>query len=303
MRLIGICLLAWSSLMGEIREVESIQKPSDLHMVGDGFHVLNYFTSQSPNIQNLSPFLLLDYNAPHSFPATPGYLKGVGPHPHRGFETVTIVYEGALAHRDSTGKSGIIGPGDVQWMTAASGILHEEFHEKQFSDNGGTLHAVQLWVNLPASQKMSLPKYQTLLKDSIPSVDLRNGFLRVIAGNYAGTKGAASTFSEMNVWDIQLNKNGEATLTIPAQHNALLLVTQGSVDINAHQATFKDLVHFKNGGETVHVKALQDSKLLLLSGVPLNEPIAGEGPFVMTNRQELRQAFKDFNSGKFGHLD
>lgn len=286
--------------MGLVAE-DQIQREAPMHRVGDGFYVHNYFSSQTPGIQNYSPFLLLDYNAPYYFEPSPGYLKGVGGHPHRGFETVTIVYEGALAHRDSTGAGGVIRNGDVQWMTAASGILHEEFHEKQFSDKGGTLHAVQLWVNLPAKDKMSPPKYQTLLKQNIPTIDLAKGTLRVIAGEYLGVKGAATTFTPINVFDLRLSDGANLSLDIPPNHNALLLVTQGALTVNDSEVHFKDFV--KLGGDKIAIKTNEESMVLILTGAPIQEPIAGDGPFVMNSRQELRQAYKDFNAGKFGKLD
>jgi hypothetical protein len=253
----------------------------------------------------LSPFLLLDYAGPMKFePAT--RPRGVGQHPHRGFETVTIVYRGEVEHKDSTGAGGKIGPGDVQWMTAASGILHEEFHSREFTREGGVLEMVQLWVNLPAKDKMSPPRYQTLLDQEIPVVELANdaGKVRVVAGEYAGKQGPAKTFTPIDVWDIRLNRGGTGTFEVPSGRTLALIVLQGTIMVNAESvAREAQMVVLGRDGERVSVEANTDATVLLLSGEPIAEPIAGYGPFVMNTQAEIRQAMDDFNSGKFGQIE
>jgi len=254
--------------------------------------------------QHLSPFLLLDYAGPYSF-APSDTPRGVGQHPHRGFETVTIVYEGEVAHRDSTGAGGTIGPGDVQWMTAASGILHEEFHTPEFSKRGGTLDMVQLWVNLPARDKMGAPGYQTLLDADIPSVDLPEGAgrLRVIAGRFDGHAGPARTHTPMDVWDIRLQQGHHAELPVADGRTLALVVLKGQVRINGGQPVGEaQLVTFDRSGEDVFVDADSDATVLLLSGEPIDEPVVGYGPFVMNSQAEIAQAVNDFNSGRFGQI-
>ena len=273
------------------------------HWVGDGFPVRSLFSYDRLGGQ-ISPFLLLDYAGPAVF--TPAaHPRGVGEHPHRGFETVTIVYQGEVAHRDSTGNSGVIGPGDVQWMTAAAGILHDEFHSPAFTRRGGTLEMVQLWVNLPAEHKMSPPRYQSILDAHIPQVALPSGAgsLRVIAGNHAGQRGPAATFTELNVWDMRLSAQKNVTLSVPENHGAAIAVLRGAITVNgSHEAGGADLVLLERGGSTMTVAAAADSTLLVLSGAPIAEPIAGYGPFVMNTRQELEAAMTDFRLGKFGFL-
>lgn len=289
----------------ELKNIQGIYKGQIPHMVGDGFKVFNYFPHGNPIAEEVNPFILLDYNAPHYF--SPSRLpRGVGTHPHRGFETVTIVYEGALAHKDSTGAGGVIRAGDVQWMTAASGILHQEFHEIEFAKQGGTLHAVQLWVNLPAKDKMSPPKYQTLLKKDINAfeVDNRGSVVRIIAGDFQGKKGLASTFTPMHVYDVRLRKDAELSFDLPESYNTMLLVTAGSLLVNHEKSVgFKDLALFGHHGEKIVLKAQEDSIVLVLSGEPINEPFIQAGPFVMNTQQEILQAQKDYNSGKFGRMD
>jgi hypothetical protein len=252
----------------------------------------------------VSPFLLLDYAGPAVF--TPAARpRGVGEHPHRGFETVTIVYQGEVAHRDSAGNSGVIGPGDVQWMTAAAGILHDEFHSPAFTRRGGTLEMAQLWVNLPAEHKMSPPRYQSLRSAHIPQVSLPSGAgsLRVIAGNYAGQQGAAATFTELNVWDVRLSAGKNVTLSVPENHGAAIAVLRGAITVNgSREARDAELVLLDRRGGEIAVAAAADSTLLVLSGASIAEPIAGYGPFVMNTRQELEAAMNDFRSGKFGYL-
>lgn len=273
------------------------------HWVGDGFPVRSLFSYDGLG-QQLSPFLLLDYGGPAHF-APAAQPRGVGEHPHRGFETVTIPYQGEVAHRDSVGNSGLIGPGDVQWMTAASGILHEEFHSPAFTRSGGTLEMVQLWVNLPAKHKMSAPRYQTILAASIPTVDLANGAgsVRVVAGSFAGHDGPAATFSPLNVWDMRLRAGHAAPVVLPEGHIAAIAVLRGSITVNgSRQAGAADLVVLNVAGDEVHIDAAADSTLLLLSGEPIAEPIVGYGPFVMNSRQEIETAVDDFQRGKFGRM-
>ena len=273
------------------------------HWVGDGFPVRSLFSYDQLG-RHISPFLLLDYAAPAVF--TPAaHPRGVGEHPHRGFETVTIVYQGEVAHRDSAGNSGVIGPGDVQWMTAAAGILHDEFHSPAFTRRGGTLEMAQLWVNLPAAHKMAPPRYQNILNAHIPQVALPSGAgsLRVIAGNYAGQRGPAATFTELNVWDVRLSAGKNVTLSVPENHAAAIAVLRGAVTVNgSREAKDADLVLLDRGGSEIAVAAAADSVLLVLSGEPIAEPIVGYGPFVMNTRQELETAMSDFRLGKFGYL-
>ena len=273
------------------------------HWVGDGFPVRSLFRYDQLG-RHISPFLLLDYAAPTVF-APAVRPRGVGEHPHRGFETVTIVYQGEVAHRDSVGNSGVIGPGDVQWMTAAAGILHDEFHSPAFMRRGGALEMAQLWVNLPAKHKMAPPRYQSILSAQIPQVALSEGAgtLRVIAGSYSGQQGPAATFSELNVWDVRLRSGKEITLSLPEDHGAAIAVLRGAISANrSRDAQDAELVLLEHGGSEIHVAARADSAILVLSGVPIPEPIAGYGPFVMNTRQEIETAMNDFRSGKFGQV-
>jgi redox-sensitive bicupin YhaK (pirin superfamily) len=273
------------------------------HWVGDGFPVRSLFNYDRLG-RHVSPFLMLDYAAPTTFPAAPR-PRGVGQHPHRGFETVTIVYQGEVAHRDSAGNSGVIGPGDVQWMTAASGVLHDEFHSPAFTRQGGALEMAQLWVNLPAKHKMSPPRYQGILNAQIPLEPLPNdaGSVRVIAGAYAGVAGPAATFSELNVWDMRLRGSHETTLTLPDGHNAAIAVLRGAISANgSRDAKDAELMLFERAGTEIRVSASTDSTLLVLSGAPIAEPIVGHGPFVMNTRAEIETAMTDFRLGKFGRL-
>lgn len=273
------------------------------HWVGDGFPVRSMFTYDTLG-KHVSPFLLLDYAGPMKFePAQKP--RGVGEHPHRGFETVTIVYEGEVEHRDSTGAGGKIGPGDVQWMTAASGILHEEFHSHEFTRKGGTLEMVQLWVNLPAKDKMAAPGYQTLLDADIPAVALPGnaGTVRVIAGEYAGHRGPAHTFTPIDAWDVRLNQGHTTEFMVPQGRTLALIVLRGTVQVNGTQvAREAQMVLFDRAGDAIAVEANSDATLLLLGGEPIDEPIAGYGPFVMNTEEEIRQAITDFNSGRFGRM-
>lgn len=283
------------------KDILGLYQPGSTHMVGDGFPVRNLFPSNDLD-REVSPFLMLDYAGPQYFEPT-DHPRGVGEHPHRGFETVTIVYEGVVAHRDSAGNAGVIGPGDVQWMTAASGIVHEEFHEKEFARTGGTLHAIQLWVNLPMASKMSAPGYQTILNADIPSIDLGGGELRVIAGSFQGRKGPAHTFTPIQLYDIQLKAGSRASLALPDGHNTSIFVLQGAVSVNGSpQAGEAELIVCARNGSQVTIEAQEGSRLLIMSGEPIEEPIARYGPFVMNTKAELVQAVQDYQAGKMGHL-
>ncbi|WP_426205186.1 pirin family protein [Pseudomonas sp. TWP3-1] len=273
------------------------------HWVGDGFPVRTLF-SYDNLAQHISPFLLLDHAGPAEFSPTTE-RRGVGQHPHRGFETVTIVYKGEVEHRDSTGSGGKIGPGDVQWMTAASGILHEEFHSTDFARTGGTLEMVQLWVNLPAKDKMAAPAYQTILDGDIPNIALKDdaGSLRLIAGEFDGHTGPSRTFTPIDLWDLRLNAGKLLTLDLHDGRNTALVVLRGAVRINDQQvAAAGQLVLFERAGHELTLQAEADAMVLVLSGEPIDEPIVGHGPFVMNSEQEIHQAFADFQSGRFGRM-
>jgi len=286
-----------------MKKILSVSSAPGMHWVGDGFPVRSLF-SYNTREQHLSPFLLLDYAGPAQF-APSARPRGVGVHPHRGFETVTIVYQGEVDHRDSTGAGGHIGPGDVQWMTAASGILHEEFHSDAFTRQGGTLEMMQLWVNLPAKDKLTEPGYQTLLNADIPSVPLPGGAgrVRIIAGEYEGHSGPARTFTPMDVWDIRLNQGGNSRFISPQGRTLVLVVMHGSVLVNGTKAAHEaQMVLFDRSGTDISLEASSDATLLLLSGEPINEPVVGYGPFVMNSQAEIEKAIADFNSGKFGRM-
>ena len=273
------------------------------HWVGDGFPVRTLFSYDSMG-KHISPFLLLDHAGPAQFTPTE-QRRGVGQHPHRGFETVTIVYDGEVEHRDSTGAGGTIGPGDVQWMTAAKGILHEEFHSPAFARRGGALEMVQLWVNLPAKDKMAEAGYQTIVDADIPVLPLANdaGQLRLIAGEFAGAKGPARTFTAIDVWDLRLNPGKPVTLDLHAGRNTALVILRGTLLINGEEVARQgQLALFERDGHQLTLESNDDAKVLLLSGEPIDEPIVGHGPFVMNTEQEIHQAFADFQSGKFGRM-
>jgi hypothetical protein len=281
-----------------------VQGDPGRHWVGDGFPVRSLFSYDSMGEQ-MSPFLLLDYAGPTQFPPSTGKRPGVGEHPHRGFETVTIVYQGSQEHRDSGGAHGKIGPGDVQWMTAASGVVHEEFHAEEFARMGGVLEMVQLWVNLPAAQKMSPPRYQEILKQQIPAATLAGdaGMVRVIAGEFQGKKGPATTATPLNVWDVRLHAGRKAELPVPDGHSTALVVLSGEVRLNdSETAGAASLALFERAGDRIALESADDAKTLLLSGEPINEPIVGRGPFVMNTQEEIRQAMVDYQSGRMGHL-
>lgn len=273
------------------------------HWVGDGFPVRTMFSYDRMG-KYVSPFLLLDYAGPAEFTPT-SERRGVGQHPHRGFETVTIVYKGEVEHRDSTGNGGVIGPGDVQWMTAASGILHEEFHSEAFARSGGTLEMVQLWVNLPAKDKMAEPGYQGILDREIPDLELKDGAgrLRLIAGEFDGQRGPARTFTPIDVWDVRLNAGKSATFDLHQGRNTAVVVLHGAVEVNGQEVAREgQLALFDREGSSIRLEANNDAVLLILSGEPIDEPIVGHGPFVMNTEAEIQQAFIDFQSGKFGRM-
>ena len=290
--------------MTQMKSISGIYKPGSTHMVGDGFPVRNIFPSRDLT-EEISPFLLLDYAGPASFPPTNQRL-GVGEHPHRGFETVTIVYQGRVAHRDSAGNGGTIGPGDVQWMTAASGVVHEELHEQAWAREGGTLQMIQLWVNLPGSLKMSAPRYQTLLNAEIPQAKLggQGGVLRVIAGEYEGLKGPARTFTPVHLYDLRLVAGHQGELSLPHGYNTGLFVLSGGLVLNgSHQVGEAEMALCDPQGTKVHVEATEETRVLVLSGEPILEPVARMGPFVMNTEEELVQAVNDYRAGRMGRLD
>lgn len=279
------------------RKIQKITRGTGHHWVGNGFHVNSLFSYNHD--QHISPFLLLDYAGPtHFSPST--IPRGVEQHPHRGFETVTIVYSGEVEHRDTAGNTGKISPNDVQWMTAARGILHEEMHSAAFTQTGGTLEIVQLWVNLPAKDKMSAPRYQEILEKHIPVVRLNNdtGMVRVIAGKFAGIDGAASTFTPIHLFDIRLKAEASLDIDVEPGFNAMLFVLNGEISVENEQVHTAELAMFTTEGHIISLQAKKDTKLLFMSGEPINEPIIGMGPFVMNTKEELYQAYSDFSSGK-----
>jgi len=286
-----------------MKKVVSIERKPSAHWVGDGFPVRTIFSFDTLGYR-ISPFLLLDYSGPAEFvPAN--HPRGVDEHPHRGFETVTIVYQGELEHRDSAGNHGKIGPGDVQWMTAASGVVHEEKHSREFTRRGGTLEMVQLWVNLPAEFKMSAPAYQTILDGQIPSVGLPDGAgtVRVIAGEFGGVKGPAQTFTPINLWDLRLKGYHRAELMLPRGFTTALFILRGEVALaDAERAGEADLALLTREGERVHIEARDDTTMLVLNGAAIDEPVAAYGPFVMNSRTEVTQAIEDYHNGLLGRL-
>lgn len=291
--------------MANKRTIEAIIAPPPPHMVGDGFRVHSFFPGgRLIDRKRMSPFFLLDYGAKIEF--TPSEEpRGVGVHPHAGFETVTIAYHGKIAHHDSAGSSGIIGEGDVQWMTAGSGLLHKEYHEESFSKTGGLFQMVQLWVNLPAAFKKTQPKYQEITNKMMGKHLLDDGksFIEVIAGEFKGTKGPASTFSPMHVWNIRLKKGTNEIIELPAGYNTGLLMIEGAAFINEKEVGTDHFVLFKNDGEEINITTTEDAVILVLSGEPINEPIAAYGPFVMNTWAEVEQAIQDANKGVYGVLE
>ncbi|HHL2034149.1 pirin family protein [Clostridium perfringens] len=289
--------------MKKFRTIENIFKGPEPHMVGDGFRVSQYIPTGIKSMERLSPFLLLDYNAPYYFKPSETRL-GVGAHPHRGFETVTIAYGGKVEHHDNKGNHGIIGPGDVQWMTAASGIMHKEYHETEFSKNGGIFHMVQLWVNLPKDKKMIEPKYQPLLKEEMGVLKLDNdkGEISIIAGEVNGVKGPANTFTNINLYNINLKNYGNTTLSEPKNFNTAILILKGEAKVNEDKICKEgDFIVFENvEGEILLESLTEESLFLVLSGEPINEPVVSHGPFVMNTLGEILDAYEDFRNNKFG---
>lgn len=288
------------------KNIELILAPPAPHMVGDGFRVHTFIPSgRNLDMKRMSPFIMMDYNSKFYFSPT-DQPRGVSVHPHRGFETVTIAYHGKIAHHDSSGNSGIIGEGDVQWMTAASGILHKEYHETEFSKKGGDFQMVQLWVNLPAKDKMTTPKYQGITNVQINKFELpeNGGVIEIIAGEYENIKGTAATFTPVYLLNTKLNKGAKASFNFPANYNTALLVIEGSVKVNDIKNISTDhFALFENEGEEFTIEATENTVVLVLSGEPIEEPIVAHGPFVMNTQTEIMQAFYDMNIGKFGYLE
>jgi quercetin 2,3-dioxygenase len=289
-----------------LRTVESIHRSTTFHWVGNGFHVSTYFPSAGLPPERVSPFVLMDYGPPKEFTPLARGKRGVGWHPHRGFETVTLAWDGAVAHQDNAGHAGVIGPGDVQWMTAGRGIFHEEYHETEFARAGGRMHMMQLWVNLPAKDKTAPPAYQPITAADIPRVALPGdgGEVRVIAGAYEGARGPARTFTPMTMLDVRLGPGGRFPLTLPADHNALAVITKGRVRAGVESGLAGELILFGNDGDRLELTAdsenKEESHIVLLAGAPLHEPIVQYGPFVMNTFEEIRQAIADVETGKFG---
>lgn len=286
------------------RTIELVVPPREPHFVGDGFRVHNFIPSGFRlDMHRMNPFIMLDYNSKHYFPPT-DTPRGVGVHPHRGFETVTIAYKGKVAHHDSAGGGGVIGEGDVQWMTAASGVLHKEYHEEEFSKQGGDFQMVQLWVNLPAKDKMSAPKYQAIINAEMAKYNTTHGHIEIIAGKQHGVEGPASTFTPIHLMNARLDKGGKADFTFPKHYNTAMIVIEGTIRVNDTETVATDhFILMDNDGEEFSIEAQEQSVVLIMSGEPINEPIAAHGPFVMNTKQELVQAFQDFQSGKFGELE
>jgi quercetin 2,3-dioxygenase len=284
-----------------MKKIKRIVRDVGQHWVGDGFPVRSLFSYGRGN--EFDPFLLLDYAGPHKFPPTDG-KRGVDVHPHKGFETVTILYQGELAHRDSSGGNGRLGPGDVQWMTAGKGIVHEEYHSEQFSKQGGTMEMIQLWVNLRSKVKSTPPKYQDLRDNQFPRVELdgRAGAVRVIAGDFASARGAASTFSPINAWDLRLNADAKVELKVPVGHTTVLIAQSGSVTVNKSPMRAVELALFEREGDSITIQTETVSRMLVLTGEPLGEPVVGQGPFVMNTREEIQEAIQEYQLGKMGQL-
>lgn len=284
------------------KTIQSIHKAHPPHMVGDGLPVRNFFSYQDLGREVLSPFLLLDYGSPSHFPPTTKTL-GVGMHPHRGFETVTFVFQGGLAHRDTAGNHGVIGPGDVQWMTAGSGVLHEELHSPEFQEQGGTLQMLQLWVNLPAKDKMTEPKYQTIRDEQIPVVSMAGGKanIKVVAGEFKGRRGPANTFTPVDLFDAHLQSDTRLTISVPEGRTAALVLLSGKIEVNNEQTIDSEsLLILSRAGADFEIAAKVESHVVILSGEPINEPVVGYGPFVMNTREQITEAYNDFQNGKFG---
>jgi hypothetical protein len=293
--------VAKNEARSEVRTVEGVYRSTEKHWVGNGFHVSTYFPSAKLPSERVSPFVLMDYGPPEEFaPLTRG-KRGVGWHPHRGFETVTLAWEGAVAHRDNAGHAGVIGPGDVQWMTAASGIFHEEYHEDAFARRGGKMHMMQLWVNLPRKDKTAPPGYQPISAASIPSIELEGGAqVRVIAGEYGEARGPAHTFTPITMLDVSATAGATVPIPVPARYNALAVVAKGRVRAGGTTATAGELLLFANDGARLVLLAEEDAHVIVLAGEPIQEPIVQYGPFVMNSVEEIRQAIFDVERGKFG---
>ena len=286
-----------------LRTVEGVHKSTSFHWVGDGFFVSTYFPSRHLPAERVSPFVLMDYGSGKDFASIARGKRGIGWHPHRGFETVTLAWEGSVAHRDNAGNAGIIGPGDVQWMTAGAGIFHEEYHEEGFARRGGRMHMMQLWVNLPRAKKMARPGYQPITKADIPSLPLAGGGrVRIIAGDYEGTRGPARTFTPVTMLDAELPQGGRLSLQLPATHNAMAVVAKGRVRAGERVARAGELVLFANDAPRLELVAEEYTHVILLSGEPFDEPVVAYGPFVMNTVEEIREASADVNRGGFGPI-
>ncbi len=286
-----------------LRGIEGVLPPTNTHMVGNGFKVMNFFPNGRGFEERMSPFFLLDFNAEVNFPPSE-ISRGVGVHPHRGIETITFAYKGSVEHHDSKGNHGVINPGDVQWMTAGGGVLHKEYHEQTYNRTGGAFEMLQLWINLPKKYKMTPAKYQSILHARKPKVKLpgNNGKVYVVAGDFHGTKGIASTFSPIHIYDIHLNDGGECKFVLPANFNSGILVVDGAININNKDVQENHYVQLKNESGDIQIKAKKKTILIVLSGEPLNEPYVSYGPFVMNTEEEIKQAIEDYNNGKFGFL-
>ncbi|HWO08295.1 MAG TPA: pirin family protein [Polyangiaceae bacterium] len=292
-----------SAAPASARSVEAVHRSTSFHWVGDGFFVATYFPSEALPAERVSPFLLMDYGPERRFAPLARGKRGVGWHPHRGFETVTLAWAGAVAHRDNAGHAGVIGPGDAQWMTAASGIFHEEYHEEEFARRGGPFHMMQLWVNLPRKHKAAAPGYQPLQASQIPNVLLPGGgHARVLAGEYEGTRGPAKTFTPITMLDARLNAGERLSVPLPASYNALAVVADGSVSAGGVQAASGELLLFANDGRRLELEAQREAHVIVLAGEPIDEPIVQYGPFVMNTVDEIRQAMLDVQSGEFGPI-
>lgn len=285
-----------------LRSVESVHRGSPFHWVGDGFRVSTFFPARGLSAERVSPFLLMDYHPAHAYAPLAQGQRGVGWHPHRGFETVTLAWQGSVAHRDTAGHAGVIGPGDAQWMTAASGVLHEEYHEREFARQGGVFQMMQLWVNLPAKDKMSAPDYQGITAAQIPTVARDGASVRVVAGDFEGARGPARTFTPITMLDARLDAGATLSVPLPAGHNALAIVAEGAVTAGGRRVGERELVLFANDGERLELTAEGGAHLLILAGEPIDEPVVQYGPFVMNTDREIVQAMNDFNAGTFGRI-
>ena len=289
-------------IVGAARSIEGVYRGTTFHWVGDGFFVSTYFPSRAISAERVSPFVLMDYGPGKEFTPAARGKRGVGWHPHRGFETVTVAWEGAVAHRDNAGNAGVIGPGDVQWMTAGAGVFHEEYHEENFTRRGGRMHMMQLWVNLPKKDKMTAPRYQAITRADIPVAALQAGAgaVRVIAGAFEGARGPAHTFTPITMLDATLSAGASLQVAIPASYNALAVVARGRVRAGTFTADAGEVLLFANDAQRLELTADGDAHVIVLSGEPLGEPVVAHGPFVMNSIQEIQEAIDDVNDGKFG---